>query len=101
MNDPLVLTLPGAPALSGFRIEKLLERVRALDVGALVASVTPEGPAEAAQIEPGDVILEFARQPIDRMRGLPRIGARHLCDTPARSARGLTTPARWPASKPG
>ena len=31
MNDPLVLTLPGAPALSGFRIEKLLERVRALE----------------------------------------------------------------------
>ena len=31
MNDPRVLRLPGAPALSGFRIEKLLERVRALE----------------------------------------------------------------------
>ena len=31
MNDPVVLRLPGAPALSGFRIEKLLERVRALE----------------------------------------------------------------------
>ena len=43
--------------------------------GALVASVTPGGPAEAAKIEPGDVILEFDRKKIDRMRGLPRIVA--------------------------
>jgi serine protease Do len=43
--------------------------------GALVASVTPDGPAEAAKIEPGDVILEFDRKKIDRMRGLPRIVA--------------------------
>src|SRR5690606_27679871 len=43
--------------------------------GALVASVTPGGPAEAAQIEPGDVILEFDNKKIDRMRGLPRIVA--------------------------
>jgi len=43
--------------------------------GALVASVTPGGPAEAASIEPGDVILEFDRKKIDRMRGLPRIVA--------------------------
>jgi serine protease Do len=43
--------------------------------GALVASVTPGGPAEAAQIQPGDVILEFDRKKIDRMRGLPRIVA--------------------------
>jgi serine protease Do len=43
--------------------------------GALVASVTPGGPAEAAKIEPGDVILEFDRKAIDRMRGLPRIVA--------------------------
>ena len=43
--------------------------------GALVASVTPDGPAEAAKIEPGDVILEFDKKKIDRMRGLPRIVA--------------------------
>ena len=43
--------------------------------GALVASVTPDGPAEDAQIQPGDVILEFDHKPIDRMRGLPRIVA--------------------------
>jgi serine protease Do len=43
--------------------------------GALVASVTPGGPAEGAKIEPGDVILEFDHKKIDRMRGLPRIVA--------------------------
>lgn len=43
--------------------------------GALVASVTPGGPAEQAAIEPGDVILRFDGKTIDRMRGLPRIVA--------------------------
>jgi serine protease Do len=43
--------------------------------GALVASVTADGPAELAKIEPGDVILEFDHKKIDRMRGLPRIVA--------------------------
>lgn len=43
--------------------------------GALVASVTPGGPAEHAEIEPGDVILSFDNKTIDRMRGLPRIVA--------------------------
>jgi serine protease Do len=43
--------------------------------GALVASVTPDGPAEEADIQPGDVVLEFDGKPIDRMRGLPRIVA--------------------------
>jgi serine protease Do len=43
--------------------------------GALIASVTPGGPAEQAKIAPGDVILEFDRKAISRMRGLPRIVA--------------------------
>jgi serine protease Do len=43
--------------------------------GALVASVTAGGPAELAEIEPGDVVLEFDGKRIDRMRGLPRIVA--------------------------
>jgi serine protease Do len=43
--------------------------------GALVASVTPGGPAETAEIEAGDVVLEFDGKAIDRMRGLPRIVA--------------------------
>jgi serine protease Do len=64
----------------GVRIQTVTEEIAESlglqeDVGALVASVTPEGPAEQAQIEPGDVILEFDNKPIDRMRGLPRIVA--------------------------
>ena len=43
--------------------------------GALVASVTPGGPAAEAQIQAGDVILEFDGKTIDRMRSLPRLVA--------------------------
>ena len=40
--------------------------------GALIASVTPDGPAAKAGIEPGDVVTEFDGKPIDEMRKLPR-----------------------------
>lgn len=43
--------------------------------GALVASVTPAGPAEKAGIKAGDVITEFNGQKLDAMRQLPRIVA--------------------------
>lgn len=43
--------------------------------GALVASVTPNGPAEKAGIKAGDVITEFNGQKLDAMRQLPRIVA--------------------------
>ena len=43
--------------------------------GALVASVTPGGPAEKANIKAGDVITEFNGQKLDAMRQLPRIVA--------------------------
>jgi serine protease Do len=43
--------------------------------GALVASVTPNGPAEKADIKAGDVIVEFNGQKLDAMRQLPRIVA--------------------------
>lgn len=43
--------------------------------GALVADVTAEGPAEAAGIQPGDIITGFNGQPVDEMRTLPRIVA--------------------------
>ena len=43
--------------------------------GALVASVTPSGPAEKAGIKAGDVITEFNGQKLDAMRQLPRIVA--------------------------
>ena len=43
--------------------------------GALVASVTPGGPAARSQIQAGDVILEFDGKDINRMRSLPRLVA--------------------------
>ena len=43
--------------------------------GAMVASVTDGGPAAAAQIHGGDVILKFNGQDVKEMRTLPRIVA--------------------------
>jgi serine protease Do len=43
--------------------------------GALVASVTPGGPAELAGIKQGDVVLKFDGRDVTEMRGLPRIVA--------------------------
>ena len=43
--------------------------------GALVSNVTKGGPAEAAKIEAGDVIISFDGKKIGRMRDLPRIVA--------------------------
>jgi serine protease Do len=43
--------------------------------GALVAEVTKDGPAEAAGIKPGDVILTFNNREVEEMRKLPRIVA--------------------------
>ncbi len=64
----------------GVRIQSVTDEIAAslgLDEaqGALVASVTPSGPAEDAEIQPGDVILEFNGQAITQMRSLPRIVA--------------------------
>jgi serine protease Do len=41
--------------------------------GALVAGVVEKGPAEAAGILPGDVILEFDGKPVTAMHELPRL----------------------------
>jgi serine protease Do len=43
--------------------------------GALVAGVTDKGPAAAAGIQPGDVILEFDGKAVDAMHALPRLVA--------------------------
>jgi serine protease Do len=43
--------------------------------GALVAAITPEGPAAAAGIEVGDVILKFDGRDIGVMRQLPKLVA--------------------------
>jgi serine protease Do len=56
--------------------EEIAEGIGLKEVaGALVASVTPDGPAAASAIEPGDVVLEFDGKKIDKMRSLPRIVA--------------------------
>ena len=45
------------------------------NTGALVSSVTPDGPAAKAGIEAGDVILKFDGKEISSVRGLPKIVA--------------------------
>ena len=43
--------------------------------GALVSSVRPGSPAEAAKIKPGDIVLSFDGKKIGKMKELPRIVA--------------------------
>lgn len=43
--------------------------------GALIASVTPDGPAEKAKLQAGDIVLEFDGKTVEDMRALPRIVA--------------------------
>ncbi len=53
--------------------------------GALVADLTPGGPAETGAIEVGDVILTFNGQDVGEMRNLPRI----VAETPVGERVGL------------
>ena len=59
------------------RVDETLAEALGLDdaKGALVASVMVDGPAHAAGLRPGDVILSFNGQPVDTMKDLPRIVA--------------------------
>ncbi len=43
--------------------------------GALIAGVNEGGPAEAAGIQAGDIVVEFDGKPVETMRALPRIVA--------------------------
>lgn len=54
--------------------------------GALIASTTPGGPAEAAKLQAGDIVLEFDGKPVVDMRALPRI----VAETPIDKAVSLT-----------
>lgn len=67
----------------GVRIQSLTDDLaEGLDLGkaqgALVAEVTPTGPAEKGGLKPRDVIIEFDGKPIREMKDLPRV----VADTP-------------------
>jgi len=53
-------------------------------VGALVAQVVPEGPAAAAGLQPGDVILDFNGIPILESSALPPMVGVHPVGQPAK-----------------
>lgn len=64
----------------GVRIQQVTDEIAeslGLDKarGALVASVTEDGPAEKAGIETGDIILKFNGKDVEEMRSLPRLVA--------------------------
>jgi len=64
----------------GVRIQSVTEEIAEslglkAETGALIASITPDGPAEKAGLQHGDVILKFNGQEINAMRSLPRIVA--------------------------
>jgi len=64
----------------GVRIQEVTDEIAdslglAKAEGALVASVTDSGPAQAAGIQPGDVILTFDGKDVTAMRNLPRLVA--------------------------
>ena len=52
------------------------------NVGALVSSVTPNGPAAKGGLQAGDVILKFDGKDVSTMRGLPRLVAQTPIDKP-------------------
>ena len=70
----------------GVRIQQVTDEIAeslGLDSarGALVASVTPDGPAAKGGIDAGDVILTFNDRDVDEMRRLPRIVAETSIET--------------------
>lgn len=83
----------------GVRIQSVTEEIaESLDMsiaeGALVASVTPGGPAEKARLKQGDVITLFDGKKVTAMRNLPRI----VAETPIDKTVELTY---WRGGKEG
>ena len=64
----------------GVRVQAMTEDIAegmglAAPTGALVAEVTPGGPASKAGLQPGDVIVSFDGKPVPDSRALPRVVA--------------------------
>jgi len=75
----------------GVRIQQVTEDIAESlglpnENGALIASITPKGPSEAAGLKAGDVILELNGHKIDEMRELPRL----VAETPISSDAKVT-----------
>ena len=84
LAKPVIDSLKGTGRVArgwlGVRIQTVTEDIAenlglGETAGALVAGVTPGGPAAKSDIQAGDVILEFDGKKIDQMRNLPRIVA--------------------------
>ncbi|HWK39858.1 MAG TPA: Do family serine endopeptidase [Hyphomicrobium sp.] len=50
------------------------------NAGALVAAITPDGPAQKGGLQAGDIILRFDNEDVSSMRSLPRLVARAPID---------------------
>jgi len=69
----------------GVKIQSVSEEIAASlgipeNAGALVAAITPGGPAEKGGVQAGDIILRFDNEDVSGMRSLPRLVARAPID---------------------
>jgi serine protease Do len=69
----------------GVKIQSVSEEIAtALSIpessGALVAAITPDGPAAKGGVKAGDVIMRFDNEDVNSMRSLPRLVARAPID---------------------
>jgi len=69
----------------GVKIQTVTEEIASAlgvpqNTGALVAAVTPDGPAAKGGIQAGDVIVKFGQEDVATMRNLPRLVARAPID---------------------
>jgi serine protease Do len=69
----------------GVKIQSVSEDIAgalgiAENTGALIAAITPDGPAAKGGVKAGDVILKFDNEDVTSMRSLPRLVARAPID---------------------